>query len=288
MTVFTLKILAMASMLCDHLGYFLGAGGYISGSLYTAMRLFGRLAFPIFAFLIVNGWQHSRDRRAYLTRLMGFALISQLPFAVVFTAVNYSAKAGALSLQLPEAGYILLCIALGALWYLFVKRDASALLAALLPLVGLSTLRLGGIYLLRPDMNVFYTLAIALAAMCVLHEFLSSDARQRESYGRALALIVALLLVRNGTDYGVNGILLMLALWFFRENRMQQLVMLLAWAAVHYLIGGSTIFFIGAASALVPLYLYSGKAGKALKTAFYLVYPLHLSVMALLIIWHAY
>lgn len=275
-------------MLCDHLGYFLGAGGYIGNSLYTVMRLFGRLAFPVFAFLIVNGWQHSRDRKAYLTRLMGFALISQLPFAVVFTAVNYSAKAGALSLQLPGLGYILLCIALGALWYHFVRRDVSALLAALLPLVGLSTLRLGGTYLLRPDMNVFYTLAIALAAMCVLHEFWGFDARQKESYGRALALIVALLLVRNGTDYGLNGILLMLALWFFRENRMQQLVMLLAWAAVHYLIGGSTIFFIGAASALIPLYLYNGKAGKALKTAFYLVYPLHLSVLALFIIWHAY
>lgn len=278
----------MASMLCDHLGYFLGAGGYIGKGLYTALRTFGRLAFPIFAFLIVNGWQHSRDRKAYLTRLMGFALISQLPFAVALTAVNYSAKAGALSLQLPGLGYILLCIALGLLWYHFVRRDVSALLAALLPLVGLSTLRLGGIYLLRPDMNVFYTLAIALAAMCVLHEFWGSDARQKESYGRALALILALLLVRNGTDYGINGIMLMLALWFFRENRMQQLVMLLAWAAVHYLIGGSTIFFIGAASALIPLYFYNGKAGKALKTAFYLVYPLHLSVMALLIIWHAY
>ena len=42
MTVFSLKILAMASMLCDHLGYFLGAGGYIGNSLYTVMRLFGR------------------------------------------------------------------------------------------------------------------------------------------------------------------------------------------------------------------------------------------------------
>ena len=288
MTVFSLKILAMASMLCDHLGYFLGAGGYIGNSLYTVMRLFGRLAFPIFAFLIVNGWQYSRDRKSYLSRLMGFALISQPLFVAVFTQANYTAKAGALSLELPGLAYILLCIVLGTLWYHFVRRDISALLAAALPFVGRCTLQLGSLYLLRPRMNVFYTLAVALAAMCVLHEFLSSDVRQRKSYGRALTLIVALLLVRNGSDYGVNGILLMLALWFFRENRMQQLIMLIAWAAVHYLIGGSTIFFIGAASALIPLYFYNGKAGKALKTAFYLVYPLHLSVLALFIIWHAY
>ena len=288
MTVFSLKLLAVLSMICDHLGYWLYAQALIDGGIYTALRTFGRLAFPIFAFLIVNGWMHSRDRKAYLSRLMGFVLISQLFFVTVFTHVNYRAEPGALSFMLPDAVSMLLCLALGFLWYRFVQADASAVLAAALPFVGLCTLRLGELYLLRPHMNVFYTLAISLAAMCVLDKFIKDRSPGRTSCFRALALLIAMLLIRSGADYGLNGLLLMLALWFFRENRMQQLVMLLAWAAVHYLIGGSTVYFLGAAAALIPLYLYNGSAGKPLKTVFYLVYPLHLSLMALVIIWQAY
>ena len=285
MSVFSLKILAMVSMVCDHLGWWLELEGIIGSGLCTAMRAFGRMAFPIFAFLIVNGYKHSRDKVSYLTRLMAFALISQIPYVLVFSVENYSAVLGAVSLNLTGAVQTVLCIALCILWYQFVRRDFTALLPGLALLIGLSTLKIGTVYILRPDMNVFYTLGFSLAAMCVLDKLRE---RKSESYMLCLSLIIALILIWDRADYGIDGIVLMLALWYFAANKTQQLLMMLIWSAAHYMPGLNPIYyFLCAAAALLPIYLYNGRLGKALKTVFYLVYPLHLSVMAAIIMWQA-
>lgn len=84
----TLKIIAVITMLMDHvgagiLGRIITMQGIYSGSIYniyTVMRYAGRLAFPIFCFLLVEGFMHTHDVRKYAIRLFLFALISELPF----------------------------------------------------------------------------------------------------------------------------------------------------------------------------------------------------------------
>ena len=83
-----LKLLAVASMLCDHIALcFLQRDPTVllqvfgrTFTLYKTMRLFGRIAFPLFAFLLVEGFAHTRDRRSYGLRLLIFALISEIPW----------------------------------------------------------------------------------------------------------------------------------------------------------------------------------------------------------------
>ncbi len=283
MSVFSLKVLAMVSMICDHLGWWLYLKRLTDYSVYIAMRSFGRLAFPIFAFLIVNGCIHSRDRVKYLTRLTGFALISQLPFVLVFTANNYGASLyGALSFTLPSAVHIILAAAVGILWYKAVRPDMSALLSAGALLLGLCTLRLGEAYLLRPDMNVFYTLAFSLAIICVLDKFLRNELSSPRDYAQAAAVLAALPLIWDRADFGINGILLIVTLWLFRESRSRQALMLVIWCLLHYPPTVNTSYSICAILSLLPLLLYNGRPGKNMKTAFYLVYPLHLSVLGIL------
>lgn len=282
MTVFSLKILAMVSMVCDHMAWWLYLEGHIAGDVYVTMRSFGRMAFPIFCFLIANGYEHSSDKRCYLTRLIAFAAISQLPFTLVFTANNYSASMGAVSFEAPSIAFILLSLLLGFLWHRFVAADKSAGLAPLALLLGLSTLRLGEVYLLRPDMNVFYTLAFALAVICVL-DSAKDTPLPRRFYGKAAALAIALLLIWDRADYGLDGMLLIVLLWCFRRSRLQQLGMLILWCALHYPPGiADASYLICAALAAIPLYFYNGRLGKPMKTAFYLVYPLHLSVLGII------
>ena len=75
MTSFTLKLIAMITMFIDHFGY------AIMGQ-FSFFNLFGRLAFPIFAFQISEGFIHTKSVKKYLLRLIIFALISQIPFSL--------------------------------------------------------------------------------------------------------------------------------------------------------------------------------------------------------------
>lgn len=70
-----LKIIAMITMTCDHVGM------QIFPQLVW-LRLIGRLAMPIYAFMIAEGCRHTRDRKKYLLRLLGMGTLCQIVYFV--------------------------------------------------------------------------------------------------------------------------------------------------------------------------------------------------------------
>ena len=80
----TLKLLAMALMLCDHLW-----ATVLPGVMW--LTAVGRIAFPIFAFQVAEGFQRTHDRKKYLLRMLVYALISALYIlaAVLSLPVGY-------------------------------------------------------------------------------------------------------------------------------------------------------------------------------------------------------
>ena len=72
-----LKIIAVLSMMTDHCAYYLMDGNTWA---YEVMRCFGRVAFPVFAFLVAEGFAHTRNRMRYFLSLLLFAVISEVPW----------------------------------------------------------------------------------------------------------------------------------------------------------------------------------------------------------------
>lgn len=91
MTAFALKLVALASMVVDHLGYTLFLSGNYPAN-YMLMRGFGRIAFPVFAFLIANGLEHTHSPVRYFARLAVFAVISQPFYALAFSTSSYGTR----------------------------------------------------------------------------------------------------------------------------------------------------------------------------------------------------
>lgn len=71
-----LKLIACVAMLADHLGALFFPG-------YT-LRIIGRIAFPIYCFLLAEGCRHSRNLKRYGLRLFLGMLLSELPFDYLF------------------------------------------------------------------------------------------------------------------------------------------------------------------------------------------------------------
>lgn len=91
-----LKYWAVLTMLIDHIGAVLieGTALYEIRGFYILniiLRLIGRIAFPIFCFLLVEGFEHTKSRKHYMFRMLIFAFLSELPFDLaVFGQLEFS------------------------------------------------------------------------------------------------------------------------------------------------------------------------------------------------------
>ena len=82
MTSLIIKIIACITMLLDHIKYALPFNRGI------LTEYFGRISFPLFAFLITEGYIHTKDLKKYCLRLFIFGIISQIPFMLFRSLVG--------------------------------------------------------------------------------------------------------------------------------------------------------------------------------------------------------
>lgn len=202
-----LKWIAVLTMVIDHVGAILFPD-------QIWMRVIGRVAFPIYAYCLAEGFRYTSDYRRYLGRLALFAILSEIPFDLAFYGVPFSFA--------HQNVFFTLTLGLILLWVLERCREQLLLCAG------------------------------AFVVLCFLAQALHMD------YGAGgLLMVFAFYLARQGTSPWIGwGIFVFINLFGYAGG--------VQWAAI---------------LALLPIGLYSGKAGKKKQRFFYWIYPLHLLLL---------
>jgi len=81
MNAFALKIIALIAMIIDHVGVVFPLG--------FEFRVVGRLAFPIYVFLVAEGFRYTKSHTKFLVRLFAFAIISEPLFDMVIHGAHF-------------------------------------------------------------------------------------------------------------------------------------------------------------------------------------------------------
>ncbi len=210
-----LKLLAMATMLVDHSAIALFSGSEI----YEIMRIVGRLAFPIFAFLLAEGAAHTKNIWRYAARLMVFAFLSEIPYDLLVRKT----------------------------WWYCGRQ------------------------------NIFFTLTLAILFLAFYQEFWQR--RQKVWVVFPLFVLVILADVLQA-DYGLAGLILILAFYFLRRQSPWIRYGIIAMIMLFFWHSGLQVW---AMVSLLCLFPYNGKRGRSMpKYLGYIFYPAHLCVLVCL------
>ena len=100
----TLKIIAALCMLIDHIGAGIifrlindnrfGDGAFGMSAIYSVCRAIGRVAFPIYIFLVIEGFNHTRSKWRYLGRMVLLSIVSEIPYDIALKLDSEQIKRG--------------------------------------------------------------------------------------------------------------------------------------------------------------------------------------------------
>lgn len=309
----TIKIIAVAAMLIDHTaavilarciiagnrGYAImdagsGAFGWMADrallyAVYRSMRLIGRLGFPIFCFLLVEGFGRTRNVKKYALRLGIFALISEVPFDLALSGRAFNPG--------YQNVYFTLLVGLGCLWTMELlakwekgkEKKKWAGCAGML-FTGTGILSPAGyfmVFLERPEElkgmepgTLFVGLCLVTAVLFGIYG-MEKGLGSLRTLGTNITILLSFMVLAEilRTDYAGMGVLTIGVIYFLRRRKALSMI------------GGSTVLTlmnfseITAFFTAIPVALYNGKRGLRMKYFFYVFYPAHLFLLYLISVW---
>ena len=260
-------------------------------NLDITIRSIGRLAFPIFCFLLVEGFLHTHNMKKYLVRLGIFALVSDLPFDMAFF--------GEITIKHQNVFFTLFIAVFALLAADHVKKQESfngfhkfvdkigfliagafgayACITSMGSIVGYI---IGAIFELDDFVSNVISGAVGFIAGFIVYLVKTgkyeAEKKMRITVGLLYVFAFFTLAELLCTDYGGWGVLAVVAMWLARP----------AWInGFNAGVLALTIMSFGEAAAFIsalPVEMYNGKRGLKMKYFFYAFYPAHLALYVLL------
>lgn len=181
-----LKIIAIITMIIDHIGYYFYY--LMSDSVYLACRIVGRISMPIFVFLLVQGYCKTSNVKRYVFRIFKYAIITQALISCVYL-LNYTfVHSYSVGVYAQLNILFSFCLSL-ALLYLIDKNNSilnSNILNSLIKIFVITIIIL--IYL---TCNIDYKFIIPIMAIALyINEIYNSKEKRRYTYKVAIILII--------------------------------------------------------------------------------------------------
>ena len=250
----------MVTMIIDHSG---DAFNPILGYNTLYFNVIGRIAFPLFCFLLVEGYRHTSNLKKYMLRLFIAALISQIPFQIL--VVNYmQAK--------PFAINVLFTLLFG-LFALYIWNFK------------LPNKKENQEQIIKQENNK----EIEKEKSNQIHSFTVLDVFIWIIKIILIALLIIIASFAN-FDYGETGILLILAIFLlFKKSKITFLITIIGLSIINYrqalfesIPWGITFVISASIIPFIFMVLYNGKKGPNTKHGLYVIYPLHLIILELI------
>lgn len=256
MTSFALKLIAIITMTIDHFAGIVGQGGLVKllpgvplsviHTLDAVMHCIGRMAFPLFAFMIAEGCRKTKNEKRYVGRLALFAVISE-PFFYFSAAYNREQGFSGLLESLIHLNFtnvfFTLTIAAGAV-LLCRKLEQK-----------------------RPETGGLLFVPVILAAGGIA-QLVNTD------YGMAGVVLIAALYFAAARPSQIFLVLLWSVCLYGFGTLMETAP---SWQQIGYAWGLTA----GAALSCLFIWLYNGERGKKAKWIFYVYYPAHLFLLTM-------
>ena len=231
----TLHILAMTFMLCDHLWATIVPGN-------NWLTCIGRLAYPIFAFMIVEGYFHTSNLKRYIGRLFLFALLSEIPFNLIMGSRFFY----------PIHQNVLFTFLIGICLIHLNEKARKTKLVWLQIVTGIGTIILGFVLGLITFVDYHYA-----GVFTILAFYFFRGHKWWQLLGQALCLYYINFEILSGLEYEIN---LLGQTYYFLQQGFALLALIPIW-----LYNGK-----------------QGPYNKTIKWIYYSFYPVHLLALALI------
>lgn len=288
---FVIKVVALITMIIDHLAVFLDTSSInLNPTLYLAMRIIGRIAFPLYLFCIYEGMSHTNNRLKYISRLGLMALIIYIGIGFInFPSLNIGINS---STFIMNIGNIFIDLTLSALFiYLIENKNKYLKYLSILPilyLVGAGFLKYFRINTIEPGTYHFlydgllsqYDFVTALLIVLFYFGVIIFNKSCLKIFDNNIELYEEFKRTNN-YRYRINAIIsisiVLVSVICYLVGRYSNIPLLstyMDYEIESYIV--LAIFFI---------LWYNGKLGlsnKVIKYGFYIAYPLHLIILFLI------